>query len=110
MAEYGGLVSAQPIHGAAGGDDPAAIHNALRPELRAQFLREYKAAAQAAAEDLDAYGDLVRLLRLWRGRAVMDSRPGAAERAAAAQAPRPDTVPIEDVVPDWPEQLRRRSE
>lgn len=83
------------------------IHARLPKQHRAEFLREYRAAAQAAMGDLGAYRELARMLRLWRLRAAMYSQPGFADRAAAAATARPDDVPIEELVPDWQARLHQ---
>jgi hypothetical protein len=102
-------VTAQPIEpDPVGDDDPDVIHSRLPEQYRAEFLREYRAAAQAAMGDLAAYRQLAKLLRLWRLRAAMYSRPGFAEHAAVAGTSRPDDVPIEDLVPDWRFRLEQR--
>ncbi|MGH3096420.1 MAG: DUF6247 family protein [Streptosporangiales bacterium] len=101
-------MTAQPIEpDPLGEDDPAVIHARLPEQYRAQFLREYRAAAQATLGDLGAYRELTRLLRLWRLRTAMYSRPGFTDRAAAAGTPRPDDVPIEELVPDWESRLHQ---
>lgn len=102
-------MTAQPIEpDPVGEDDPAVVHARLPEQYRAEFLREYRAAAQAAMRDLGAYRELARVLRRWRLRAVMYSRPGFTERAAASATSRPDDVPVEELVPDWQARLDQR--
>jgi hypothetical protein len=55
----------------------------LPEQLHEQFLAEYEAAAEGA-QRVEGYRALHDLLRLW------------------------GWVPIEDIVPDWPDRLRRR--
>ncbi|MGH3096995.1 MAG: DUF6247 family protein [Streptosporangiales bacterium] len=99
-------MTAQPIEpDPVGEDDPAVVHARLPEQYRAEFLREYRTAAEAATRNLDAYRDLAKLLRLWRLRAAMYARPGFTDRAAAAAASRPDDVPVEQLVPDWQARL-----
>jgi len=96
-------------------DDPVAILRALPGRYHRQFLAGYRAAAEAAREP-DGYQALQALLRLWRLRAVAYSDPGYGEALAeareAAHAGRSHagSVPVEDIVPDWPQRLARRRE
>ena len=102
-------MSAQPIV-EPDPDDPVEILRVLPGRFHEQFLADYRAAA-AAAREPEAYRQLHSLLRLWRLRAVMYSAPGfdeaRAEAREAAQSgrSRETSVPIEDIVPDWPERL-----
>ncbi len=96
-------------------DDPVEILRVLPGGFHEQFLAEYDAAV-ADARRPEQYRELHHLLRLWRLRAVAYSDPGYADRLAAMQAAvrsgRRDGTPIEDVVPDWDEQVaaqRRRA-
>jgi hypothetical protein len=96
-------------------DDPVAILRALPGHYHQQFLAEYRAAAEAAREP-GSYQALQALLRLWRLRAVAYSDPrydeALAEGREAARTGRSHegSVPIEDIVPDWPQRLARKRE
>jgi hypothetical protein len=100
-------MSAQPIaeHDP---DDPVEILRVLPEGYHAQFLAEYEAAARNA-QRVEGYRALHDLLRLWRLRAVTYADPGYAHaRADVRSGGLEGSVPIEDIVPDWAERLRRR--
>jgi hypothetical protein len=89
-------------------DDPVEILRTLPVGFHEQFLAEYDAAVTGARRP-ELYGELRRLLRLWRLRAATYSDPGyesslQAVREAVA-AGRRDGTPIEEVVPDWDERV-----
>ena len=92
-------------------DDPDEILRVLPEQYHAYFLDEYREAARAASEP-ENYRRLLHLLRLWRLRAIAYSAPGYEDRLAAfREAVRTGdlsgSVPIENLVPDWPGRLRR---
>jgi Family of unknown function (DUF6247) len=104
-------MSAQPVQ-EYDPDDPVEILRVLPEQLHEQFLAEYGAAAEGAKR-VEGYRALHDLLRLWRLTAIAHSDPGfdtRLERAreAARTGSTEGWVPIEDVVPDWPDRLRRR--
>jgi Family of unknown function (DUF6247) len=75
-----------------------------------QFLAEYYQVASEAARQVDGYRQLQNLLRLWRLSAAAYSGPGFEERLQAVQeAVRTGnlegSVPIEQIVPGWPDRL-----
>jgi hypothetical protein len=104
-------MSAQPVH-EYDPDDPVEILRVLPERLHEQFLAEYGAAAEGARR-VEGYRALHDLLRLWRLTAIAHSDPGfeaRLERAreAARTGSTEGWVPIEDIVPDWADRLRRR--
>jgi hypothetical protein len=75
-----------------------------------QFLAEYHEAASEAARQVGGYRQLHDLLRLWRLSAVAYSAPGFGERLHAVQeavraGSLDGSVPIEKIVPGWPDRL-----
>jgi hypothetical protein len=93
-------------------DDPLEILRVLPEQFREQFLAEYGAAAEGALR-VEGYRALHDLLRLWRLRAVQHSDPTFEARfeqfrEAVRTGSLEGSVPIEDIVPDWPDRLRRR--
>jgi hypothetical protein len=104
-------MSAQPIQ-EYDPDDPVEILRVLPEQFHEQFLAEYRAAAEGARQ-VEGYRALHDFLRLWRLTAVAHSDPGfearlAQVREAVRTGSQEGTVPIEDVIPDWPDRLRRR--
>ena len=84
----------------------------LPERFREQFLNEYAIAAEAARRP-EGYRVLHGLLRVWRLTAVAHSEPGfearlAGVREAALAGSLDGSVPIEEIVPDWPARLHRR--
>ncbi|HEY6297787.1 MAG TPA: DUF6247 family protein [Streptosporangiaceae bacterium] len=93
-------------------DDPVETLRVLPEQFREQFLNEYALAAEAARRP-EGYRALHDLLRLWRLTAAACSEPGfevrlASVRAAVLADSREGSVPIEEIVPDWPARLNRR--
>ncbi len=93
-------------------DDPVEILRVLPGRFRGQFLAEYAAAAEAARR-VEGYRALHDLLRRWRLTAAAYSGPGFgarldAVREAARTGSLEGSVPMEDIVPDWPDRLNRR--
>lgn len=69
--------------------------------------------SERGAQRVEGYRALHDLLRLWRLRAIARSDPtfeARLERASEAMraGSREGAVPIEDIVPDWPDRLRHR--
>ena len=80
-------MSAQPVQ-AEGPNDPEVILRDLPERERAEFLRQYHEAIEAAREPA-GYRNLQRLLHVWRLTAVAASRPGYYEELAAVRSGRP---------------------
>jgi Family of unknown function (DUF6247) len=104
-------MSAQPVQ-EYDPDDPVEILRVLPEQFHEQFLAEYTTAVEAAHR-VEGYRALHDLLRLWRLRAVARSDPSFETRLERVrESVRRDGsegwVPIEDIVPDWPDRLRRR--
>jgi len=93
-------------------DDPVEILRVLPERFREQFLDEYAAAAETARRP-EGYRALHDLLRLWRLTAAAYSEPGFDARLAGVQESvlargLEGSVPIEEIVPDWPARLNRQ--
>ena len=104
-------MSAQPVR-EYDPDDPVEILRALPEQLHEQFLTEYSTAAEGA-QRVEGYRALHDLLRLWRLRAVQYTDPTFETRLekfreAIRTGSLEGSVPIEDIVPDWADRLRRR--
>jgi hypothetical protein len=104
-------MSAQPVQ-EYDPDDPIEILRVLPEQHHEQFLAEYSAAAEGARR-VEGYRALHDLLRLWRLTAIAHSDPGfEARHERAREAARTGStegwVPIEEIVPDWADRLRRR--
>ena len=84
--------------------DAAVVLRDLPQEERAEFLRQYHAAVDAA-HDPDGYRQLQRLLRVWRLTAIATSRAGYYEELAAARRGTALARPAEEVIPGWQERL-----
>jgi Family of unknown function (DUF6247) len=102
-------MSAQPVH-ESDPDDPVAILRVLPERFHDHFLAEYYQAASEAARQVGRYRQLHDLLRRWRLSAVAYSAPGFEERLHAVQeavrtGSLEGSVPIEEVVPGWPDRL-----
>jgi hypothetical protein len=100
-------MSAQPVH-EPDPDDPVEILRVLPDRFHDQFLAEYYAAAAEAARQVGGYRQLHDLLRLWRLSAVAYSDPGfdgrlQAVREAVWTGSDEGAVPIEEIVPGWPD-------
>jgi hypothetical protein len=99
-------MGAEPVH-ETDPDDPVEILRILPARFHDQFLREYYAAAALAARQVGGYRQLHEVLRLWRLAAVAQSDSGFASRLAAVRdavhsGSLEGSVPIEEIVPDWP--------
>jgi Family of unknown function (DUF6247) len=85
-------------------NDPEAILRDLPERERAQFLRQYHEAVDAA-HDPASYRRLQRLLHVWRLTAIAVSRPGYYEELEAVRSGTARTIPAEEAVPGWQERL-----
>jgi hypothetical protein len=104
-------MSAQPVQ-EHDPDDPVEILRVLPERFREQFLNEYAAAAEAARRP-EGYRALHDLLRLWRLSAAAYSEPGFEARLASVRESVladsvEGTVPIEEIVPNWPARLNHQ--
>lgn len=104
-------MSAQPVQ-EYDPDDPVEILRMLPERFHEQFRAEYGAAVEGA-QRIEGYRVLHDLLRLWRLRAIAHSKPGFESRLeqvrdAVRDGSLEGSLPIEDVIPDWPDRLRRR--
>lgn len=82
--------------------DPLVILRDLPDRERAEFLRQYHAAVDAA-HDPAGYEQLRRLLHVWSLTVVATSQPGYYEELAAARAGTAVTIPINEAIPGWTE-------
>ena len=85
-------------------NDPAVILRDLPDRERAEFLRQYHEAVDAAHDPV-GYRQLQRLLHVWRLTVIAASRVGYYEELEAVQSGRAQTRPAEEAFPDWQEQL-----
>jgi hypothetical protein len=104
-------MSAQPVQ-EHDPDDPVEILRVLPERFREQFLNEYAAAAETARRP-EGYRALHDLLRLWRLSAAAYSEPGFEARLASVRESVladsvEGTVPIEEIVPNWPARLNHQ--
>jgi hypothetical protein len=96
-------MSAEPVH-VEDPDDPEIILRDLPERERAQFLRQYHEAVDAA-RDPAGYRQLKRLLHAWRLTVIATSRPGYYEELDAVRSGTARTTPAEDAIPGWQERL-----
>jgi uncharacterized protein DUF6247 len=85
-------------------NDPEVILRDLPERERAQFLRQYHEAVDAA-HDPAGYRQLQRLLHAWRLTVIATSRAGYYEDLEAVRNGTAHTVPAEEAIPDWHERL-----
>ncbi len=93
-------MSAQPVHHE-DPTDPEVILRDLPQREREEFLRQYQAAADAARQDVSQYKRLRQLLGLWSLVVVATNKPGYYESLDAALRGTADTVPAEEIIPDF---------
>lgn len=85
-------------------NDPEVILRDLPERERAQFLRQYHQAVDAA-HDPAGYRWLRRLLHAWRLTAIATRSDGYYEELEAVRSGTARTVSAEDAVPGWHERL-----
>jgi hypothetical protein len=80
--------------------DPVRILHSLPEHEHGAFLAAYRQAVTAAAADPDpeGFGELLRVLRLWSGHALLAAQPGYAEAREAARRPASGVLLLDDVV------------
>ena len=88
-------------------NDPVVILRDLPEQERAEFLRQYHTAVDAA-HDPAGYRQLQRLLRAWRLTAIAASQAGYHEEIAKVRSGTVLGSPAEEVVPGWQERLAQR--
>lgn len=98
-----GGMSAEPVRDE-DPSDPEVILRDLPERERAEFLRQYRQAVEAA-RDPAGYGRLRRLLHTWRLIAIATSQPGYYEALKAVRDGVARTTPAEEAIPDWQERL-----
>ena len=96
-------MSAEPVQ-VEDPNDPAVILRDLPEQERAQFLRQYHEAVDAA-HDPAGYRQLQRLLHAWRLTVIATSRVGYYEELEAVQNGSAQTVLAEEAIPGWQERL-----
>ncbi|KAB2349509.1 DUF6247 family protein [Actinomadura rudentiformis] len=90
-------MSAQPVR-QEDPQDPQVIMRSLPQRERPEFLRQYKAAAAAARDDLGEYKKLKRLLHRWSLAVVATNQPGYYEAIEDAKNGVGDTVPLDAAI------------
>jgi hypothetical protein len=85
-------------------NDPEVILRDLPDQERAEFLRQYHEAVDAA-HDPAGYRRLQRLLHAWRLTVIATSRAGYYEELEAVRSGTARTTPAEEFIPDWQERL-----
>ena len=96
-------MSAEPVHDR-DSDDPELILRDLPEGERAEFLRQYHEAVDAA-HDLAGYRRLRRLLYGWRLIAIATARPGYYEELDAVRTGTAQTTPAHEAIPGWQQRL-----
>jgi hypothetical protein len=84
-------------------EDPQVILRDLPERERDLFLGQYRESVEEA-RDPAGYARLRRFLHAWSIRVIAVNSPGYYERTDPHRAQEPG-IPIEEVFPDWPEQL-----
>lgn len=82
--------------------DPLVIMRNLPEDERAEFLRQYHRAVDAA-HDPAGYEQLRRTLHVWSLAAVAVNRPGYREELTAVRDGTAVTTPLTEAIPDWEE-------
>jgi hypothetical protein len=90
-------MAAQPLEDPS---DPLVILRSLPDEERAEFLRQYHRAVDAA-HDPAGYDQLRRTLHVWSLATVAVNHDGYQEELAAVHDGTASTVPLSEAIPDW---------
>src|ERR1022692_1252335 len=98
-------MSAEPVQ-VEDRNDPGVILRDLPERERAEFLRQYHEAVDAAYKPA-GYRQMQRLLHAWGLTVIATSRPGYYEELAPVQDGTAETRPAEQGFPGWAERLRR---
>ncbi len=96
-------MSAEPIQ-PEDPDDPQVILRDLPEPERAQFLRQYHEAVDAAHDPV-SYRRLRGLLRAWRLTVTATRQPGYYEELEAVRSGTARTTPADVAIPEWQERL-----
>ncbi len=96
-------MSAEPVQ-VEDRNDPGVILRDLPERERAEFLRQYHEAVDAAYKPA-GYRQMQRLLHAWGLTVIATSRPGYYEELAAVQDGTAETRPAEQAFPGWQERL-----
>jgi Family of unknown function (DUF6247) len=96
-------MSAEPVH-VEDPNDPEMILRDLPEQERAQFLRQYHEAVDAA-HDPAGYRRLQGLLHVWRLTVIAANGEGYYEELEAVRNGAARTVPADEVIPGWQERL-----
>jgi hypothetical protein len=94
-------MSAGPVY-AEDPDDPEVILRDLPEQERAQFLRQYHEAVDAA-HDPAGYRRLRSLLHVWRLTVAATRQPGYYEELDAVRNGTARTTPANEAIPRWQE-------
>jgi len=85
-------------------NDPELILRDLPEQERAQFLRQYHEAVDAAHDPV-GYQQLQLLLRAWRLTVIATRQPGCYEELEAMRRGTARSVPADEAIPGWEERL-----
>jgi uncharacterized protein DUF6247 len=96
-------MSAEPVHAEDPGD-PEVILRDLPEQERAQFLRQYHEAVDAAHEPA-GYRRLRSLLHAWQLTVAATRQPGYYEELEAVRDGTARTTPADEAIPGWRERL-----
>jgi uncharacterized protein DUF6247 len=96
-------MSAEPVHGE-DPDDPEVILRGLPEQERAQFLRQYHEAVDAA-HDPAGYRRLRSLLHAWQLTVTATRQPGYYDELRAVRDGTARTTPADEAIPGWRERL-----
>lgn len=96
-------MSAEPVH-IEDPDDPEVILRDLPERERAQFLRQYHEAVDAA-HDPAGCRRLRRLRHAWRLTVTATNQAGYYEELEAVRSGAARTTPAEEAIPGWQERL-----
>jgi hypothetical protein len=96
-------VSAEPVH-IEDPNDPETIFSDLPERERAEFVRQYHEAVDAA-HDLAGYRRLQQFLRAWRLTVIATGRAGYYDEIDAVRSGAARIVPADEAIPGWQERL-----